>query len=221
MNNAGRGDFPKTFRFSMRCERTFGALAVALPLLIAPARADAHTALNGLGSFWAGALHPLLSIDQLAVLLALAVWLGPQQHRADTPVAAVGVGALLGAFGAWAAGLNEGAHFAVGAAMALSGAAGAAAIDPSRAWVAPFAAGLCGLIVGAANAAGVEQLSHGLYALGAALATASIVAHGLLAVSHASHPFWVKIAARGGAGVVAATGVVLCAFNSFGWRARW
>jgi urease accessory protein len=199
----------------------FWARVVVLLLLMAPARAEAHTALSGLGSFWAGALHPLLSIDQLAVLLALAVWLGPQQRRADTAVAAVGVGALLGAFGAWAAELKDGAPFAVGVAMTLSGAAGAAAIDSSRAWVAPSAAGLCGLIVGAANAAGVEQLSHGLYALGAALAAASIAAHGLLAVSRASHPFWVRMAARVGAGVVAASGVALCFFNVFGWRARW
>jgi len=46
---------------------------LALLLLSLPATADAHTAISGVGDFFGGALHPLMTPTHLLVLLALGL----------------------------------------------------------------------------------------------------------------------------------------------------
>ena len=79
----------------------------ALPLLLIlgcaacllPASAQAHTALQGVGSFWSGVAHLLTSLDQLGFLLGLAIWTSFQDRRLDARVIAVASGAALA--GVW------------------------------------------------------------------------------------------------------------------------
>ena len=64
-----------------------------------PASAQAHTALQGVGSFWSGVAHLLTSLDQLGFLLGLAIWTSFQDRRLDARVIAVASGAALA--GVW------------------------------------------------------------------------------------------------------------------------
>lgn len=182
-----------------------------------PAPALAHSALKTLGGFWAGVVHPLISVDQLGVLLALAIWIVWRSRRVGALVAALPTGAFLGA---WGAATGSGAPLVAAAAMTFFGVMAAARVDLGSAWAERFAVALGGFIVGVASADGIEEFSRGIYAFGVALAAASIAAYAVLAARRAgSFPRWVEAGARGGAAVIAATGIGLLAANGFGWDA--
>ncbi|APW39814.1 hypothetical protein RD110_23590 [Rhodoferax koreense] len=52
-------------------------LAIAAAVLaLRPGRADAHGAVEGMNSFYAGLFHPFINLPQLLVLLGLGIWLG-------------------------------------------------------------------------------------------------------------------------------------------------
>ena len=50
------------------------SLIFGLSLFLVPATAEAHSAIEGIGSFWSGVVHLLTSFDQLAFLVGLAIW---------------------------------------------------------------------------------------------------------------------------------------------------
>nr|WP_315239558.1 HupE/UreJ family protein [uncultured Albidiferax sp.] len=69
------------------------ATAWALLGLALPGLAHAHSAVAGMNSFYAGLLHPLLTLPHVLVLLGLGIWLG--QHpplRLKAPVLAYATG---------------------------------------------------------------------------------------------------------------------------------
>ncbi|WP_367849375.1 HupE/UreJ family protein [Rhodoferax sp. WC2427] len=72
----------------MRRPQAWTLLGLALPGL-----AHAHSAVAGMNSFYAGLLHPLLTLPHMLVLLGLGIWLG--QHpplRLKAPMLAFATG---------------------------------------------------------------------------------------------------------------------------------
>jgi len=180
-----------------------------------PAQAQAHNVVKTLGAFWAGVVHPLISPDQLAVLLVLAIWIVWRPRRADAFLAALPLGAFLGA---WSA--PSGGFFSVltPAALVLFGAMAAARADLANLWVERFAAVLGGVSIGIANSVGAEDAPRGLFAFGVALTVASVTAYALLAARQAAGiPSWIEAGARSGAAVVATVGIGLFAASLVGW----
>src|SRR6516225_822938 len=72
---------------------------LGLPLVLIPLRAEAHTALQGVGSFWSGVAHLLTSLDQLGFLLGLAIWTSFQERRLDARV--IGTAFVAALIGVW------------------------------------------------------------------------------------------------------------------------
>jgi len=88
-------------------------LLLSFAIWLTPASAEAHTALQSVGSFWSGVAHVLTSLDQLGFLLGLAIWTSFQDRRMDTRV----IGA---AFAAALSGVWFGARFGEMARLDLS-----------------------------------------------------------------------------------------------------
>jgi hydrogenase/urease accessory protein HupE len=178
-----------------------------------PSRAEAHTAFDGLGSFWSGVLHVLTAVDQLGVLLGLAIWAGLQQRRLDSSiVGAVLVCSLLGAAMSGMLGLRFNAALLLSATMFLMGVAAASAVRIGAAWLLPVAA-WCGALIGAANAVDSGGYQLGLFALGLSIAAASTVSYGLIGTAHAPGREWLRISFRVGASWIGATGLMVCALE--------
>ena len=180
-----------------------------------PAQAQAHNVVKTLGAFWAGVVHPLLSPNQLCVLLALAIWIVWRPRRAEVFLAVLPLGAFLGA---WLA--PSGAPFPLltPAAMVFFGVMAAAKVGPASLWVECLAATFGGVSIGIASVAGAEDAPRGLFALGVALAVASVTAYALLAARYLARiPFWIEPSAKGVAGVIAILGLGLFAASAVGW----
>jgi urease accessory protein len=200
---AGRGTFDP---------RLCGACVLALCW---PAQAQAHDVVKTLGAFWAGVVHPLISPDQLGVLLALAIWIVWRPRRGEVFLAVLPLGAFLGA---WLA--PSGAPFPLltPAAIAFFGVMAAARLNRASLWGECLAAAFGGASVGIASAAGAEDASRGLFALGVALSVASVTAYALLAARQAvAMPPWMEAGARGGAGVIALLGIGLFTASAISW----
>lgn len=58
--------------------RRIGGVSLAAASSILPQAAQAHVGLTGLGGFWNGFLHPILTASHLMVLLAVGMLLGTQ-----------------------------------------------------------------------------------------------------------------------------------------------
>jgi urease accessory protein len=181
---------------------------------LVPAPAEAHTALQGVGSFWSGVAHLLTSLDQLGFLLGLAIWTSFQDRRFDARVIAAAFGAALA--GAWVgSGFGEAGRIDLAAAAAASmtvvGLAGAMRL---RVGAAPLL-GLAlagGLVGGAASADGTTGLSLALFSLGGSIAAASVLSYGLLA-GRRLEAEWGHIARRAGASWIAAIGLMILALS--------
>jgi len=190
-----------------------GAIALLLAICLPPTAAEAHTALQGMGSFWSGVAHLLTSLDQLAFLLGLAIWASFQDIRSDAIIIRTAFLAVLA--GAWV-----GAEFAVGASlnllaagavlMMLVGLGGAVAL---RVGMLPLlgVALIGGLVCGAANADPASGIPAALFSLGGSIAAASVLSYGLLAARRLENS-WGSIARRAGASWIAATGLIVLAF---------
>jgi hydrogenase/urease accessory protein HupE len=183
---------------------------LGLSVFLVPATAEAHSAIEGIGSFWSGVAHLLTSFDQLAFLVGLAIWASFYEVRWDARV----IGATFAAFiagvflGVW---IGAQLHLpgAVAALMMLVGLAGAARL---RIGVMPLL-GLAlagGLIGGAAAADATTGLSVGLFSLGGSITSASVLSYGLLA-ARCVKVEWGRIALRAGASWIAAVGLVVLA----------
>jgi urease accessory protein len=181
-------------------------LVLGVAFCLIPASAEAHTALQGVGSFWSGVVHLLTSLDQLGFLLGLAIWTSFQDRRLDARVIAA-------AFVAALAGVWFGASF--GEAGRLDLAAAAAALMT--------AAGLAGAmrlrVGGAAGADAAAGLSIALFSLGGSIAAASVLSYGLLAARRLETE-WGRIARRAGASWIAAIGLMVLALSFTGHTGR-
>jgi hydrogenase/urease accessory protein HupE len=182
-------------------------------MAVVPSRAEAHTAFDSLGSFWSGVLHVLTAVDQLGVLLGLAIWAGLQRRRIDSSI--VGVVLICSLLGAGVSGLLRlrfNAALPLSATMFLLGVAAAAAVRIGPAWLLMIAS-WCGVLIGAADVADSPAPQLWLFALGLSIATASIVSYGLIATAHAPGREWLSISFRVGASWIGATGLMVCALE--------
>ena len=204
-------------RRGTRCTAQGGSLLLSFATWLIPASAEAHTPLQGIGSFWSGVAHVLTSLDQLGFLLGLAIWTSFQDRRLDTRV----IGA---AFAAALTGVWLGARFdevlrldLAAAAAALMTAVGLAGAMRLRVSTAPLL-GLAlagGIVGGAAGADAAVGLSDALFALGGSIATASVLSYGLLAARRLDTD-WGRIARRAGASWIAAIGLMVFALSFAG-----
>ena len=198
---------------SRHSTRTAAWLSLGVAACLVPASAEAHTALQGVGSFWSGVAHLLTSLDQLGFLLGLAIWTSFHDRRFDAGVIAVASGAMLVGVGAGVsfAGLGQTDLAAAAALMVAVGLAGAMRLRGG----APVLLGLAllgGAVGGAASADAASGLSLALFSLGAAVATASVLSYGLLAARRLDAE-WGSVARRAGASWIAAIGLMVLAFS--------
>ena len=181
---------------------------------LVPAAAEAHTAVQGVGSFWSGVAHLLTSLDQLGFLLGLAIWTSFQDRALDARVIGVASGAALA--GVWA-GLALGGFAPIDfaalapAPMIVVGLAGALGWR-GRVGAQLGVAALGGVVGGAASADAVSGLSVALFSLGASIAVASVLSYGLLAARRLDAE-WGRIARRAGASWIAAIGLMTLALS--------
>jgi urease accessory protein len=188
--------------------------AIALAICLPSSDAEAHTALQGMGSFWSGVAHLVTSLDQLGFLLGLAIWTSFQDARLDARLIRVAFVAVLA--GAWI-----GAEFTFGASanllalgavlMMLVGLAGAVTLKVGV--LPPLGLALAGgVFCGAANADPASGMTAALFSLGCSIAAASVLSYGLLAARRLeSH--WGSVARRAAASWIAATGLIVLAFS--------
>lgn len=188
-------------------------LTIGLAALLSPAPAEAHVALQAMGSFWSGVAHVLTSFDQVFFFVGLAIWSSFLDKDLDARL----IGAV---FGAVFAGVLLGAaadpdgRFDVGgivaALLTLVGLAGATRLRLGAVPVLGFAS-VGGLAAGAAGAGGAAGMSLGLFSLGGSIASASVLSYALLATRRVGVE-WGRIAMRAGASWIAAIGLMLLAF---------
>jgi urease accessory protein len=186
---------------------------IGLAVLLLPAPAEAHVALQTMGSFWSGVAHVLTSLDQVFFLIGLAIWTSFLDRDLDTRLIgavfiAVFTGVLLGAA------IDPEGRFDIGGVVAALlttvGLAGAARLRLNAAPVLGFAS-VGGLVAGAAGGSGATGLSLGLFSLGGSIASASVLSYAILATRRIG-PEWGRIAMRAGASWIAAIGLMLLAF---------
>jgi hydrogenase/urease accessory protein HupE len=179
-----------------------------------PSRAEAHAAFDSLGSFWSGVLHVLTAVDQLGVLLGLAIWVGLQQRQRinSSIVGAILVCSLLGAGVSGMLGWRFNTALLLSATMFLLGAAAAAAIRIGAVLLLIIAS-WCGALIGAADAVDSGGSQLWLFALGLSVAAASTASYGLIGTAHVPGREWLSISFRVGASWIGATGLMVCALE--------
>jgi urease accessory protein len=194
--------------------RCTAPLFLGFAVWLAPAAAEAHTALRGVGSFWSGVAHLLTSLDQLGFLLGLAIWTSFHDRRLDARMIGAAFAAAL--IGVWfGISFGEAPRLDLAAAMAaLMTAVGLAGAARLRIGAAPLVslAVAGGVIGGAASADATVGLSVALFSLGASIATASVLSYGLLAARRLETD-WGRIARRAGASWIAAIGLMMLALS--------
>jgi len=187
-------------------------LGLALIVGLLPARAEAHTALQSMGSFWAGVAHLLTSFDQVGFLLGLAIWTRFHEQRLDALVIAA-------AFVAVNAGAFIGAAFVqpntfdltgpLAALLIIVGAAGAARLRTGAAALIGVTA-IGGAMAGSVAADAAAGFTLALFAAGGGLAASAVLSYGLLAMRRVEVE-WGYIALRAGSSWVAAIGLMVLA----------
>jgi hydrogenase/urease accessory protein HupE len=187
--------------------------AAVVLIAVVPSRAEAHTAFDSLGSFWSGVLHVLTAVEQLGVLLALAIWAGLQPRRIDSSlIGAVLMSSLMGAAVTGMLELRLNAALLLSATMFLLGAAAASAVRIGAVWLLMIAS-WCGALIGAADVVDSGGSNLWLFALGLSIATASTVSYGLIGTAHAPGREWLRISFRVGASWIGATGLMVWALE--------
>jgi urease accessory protein len=182
-------------------------LAAAVFFLI-PSVAGAHTAFVALGSFWAGALHPLSALDEIGLIVGLAIWAGLQQRRDMFLIGSAFAGCFAAALFIGLTGRRFPGEIPIAVLMVAVGLRLSLGTGPLLA-----AAAADGAALGGTSADGVAGVSLGLFALGTAVATASLLSYGLIATRGAGAE-WARIALRAGASWIAAIGLMMAALES-------
>ena len=197
------------------------ALAFAAAGCLVAGTAEAHTAVQDVGSFWSGVAHLLTSLDQLAFLLGLAIWTRFHQPWFDPRIiaavfAAVFVGVFLGNIAQPAAEAELPTLIA-----ALMIAVGVAAAVRLNLGTAPLfcLASAGGIVLGASATNGADGLSLALFSLGTSVAGASVLSYALLG-ARAIEVEWGRIAMRAGASWIAAIGLMVFALGLVGKHGR-
>ena len=188
----------------------------AVGLLALPAAAEAHLVTSGLGPFYDGALHLLLSPADLLGLVAAALLAGLRGRRAARlTVVALPVAWLLAGFVGMALSLSPGLEWLGVLSFLILGVLVAADARLSPGFVALLGASygaLHGLMNGAAllamGAGGTSLLGIGLTVLLIALLTSATVVP--------LQAFWARTAVRVAGSWVAAIGILMLGWLSHG-----
>jgi len=178
-----------------------------LPVVLVPAVAAAHP-IPGVGDFYSGMLHPLLSLDQIVPLIALSLLAGQQERRtAITVLLALPLAVIAGATAGlvWKAPgslalFNIAAMVALGALVALSR-------PLPRGLLCSLAVAL-GLALGFALGAEVTPDEAPRFIPGAALASLAVAVYGIGLVRWLKAP-WTRVAVRVAGSWVAAIGIMV------------
>jgi hydrogenase/urease accessory protein HupE len=180
-----------------------------------PATAHAHLVTTGLGPFYDGVSHFLLTPEDLVPSLALALLAGQRGSRA-------GRLALFALPGAWLAGGLVGLALpAIGTAAALAavsflalGGLVAAEARLRPGWVATLAVAV-GLLHGASNGAAMAAVRAGVLGLVGVVATLFVLVALAAATVVAIHAPWARVAVRVAGSWIVAVGLLL-----LGWALR-
>jgi hydrogenase/urease accessory protein HupE len=180
--------------------------------LLAPSLAAAHV-MPGVGDFYSGMLHPLLSLDQLVPLAALSLLAG-QQNRNLAVTALIAFPAALAAAARAGLAVRQPSFLFVAsaAAMAILGVLIAVSRPLPHFAVAALAIAVGvveGLAVSGEISPGVEPLR---FIAGAALTGLVMVAYGIGLVRRLRAE-WMRIAVRAAGSWVAAIGVMVLALK--------
>ena len=193
----------------MRRTSVWALLGLALPGL-----AHAHSAVAGMNSFYAGLLHPLLTLPHMLVLLGLGLWLG--QHpplRLKAPMLACATGcaaALLLTTRIAIPPSSQTVVMAVALGCGMLVAASARLPVGLRAAVAAVAAIAVALDSGVDGAPTV--LATALTLLGTWISTTVLVANIAYYTALCPQRQWVQIALRIAGSWIAAASVLVLAF---------
>jgi urease accessory protein len=196
--------------------RDTAARAGAAALLLLPAtHAHAHSAAKGIGDFYAGALHPLTSLEHVLPFLAFGILAGQQGQKAEPVLAAFSIALLAGAMLSlgmpgtpWISVANLASSVVFGALVAL-----AKPLPPMLFYA--IAVGF-GLTHGFANGEGMEAGGKPwLFIPGVALAGLVVTAYGLITTDWLLRKKvgWVQIALRVAGSWIAAIGILVLAVS--------
>ena len=188
------------------------AVAWLLPLALLatlPVPANAHLVNSGLGPFYNGTLHLLLSPGDLLAVLAVGLLAG-QSGKASARWAAVVLPLVWGATAL--AGLALGAVAGPGpiqvGVLILLGVLVAAGIQLSPSVMASLGA-LTGLVHGLENASAFVASDSGLVAIAGAAATVLVLTLLIAALAVSLRAAWTRIALRVGGSWIAAVGMLM------------
>jgi hydrogenase/urease accessory protein HupE len=181
-------------------------------LLFGPTAASAHAVWTGGGAFWAGFFHSLTSVDQVCVLLALALWLifSTADARLWTLGAIAAVPILTAAITWW----NDwklSTLTGMATLMIIVGLGGAARLNIHSAILVTFAAIAAGLI-GVETGQGIGPLAPGAFILGASLSPFVLMLY-LFGGLERLTTNWQAIACRAIASWIAAVGIMMLTFQ--------
>ena len=187
-----------------------GAVALAAALLTAlwPGTAAAHP-LPGVGDFYAGMLHPLMTMEFVLPLIALSLLVGQQgRETAIAMLATIPATLALGAVGGLFVPVSPGVAWVNIGSMAILGVL--VAVAPRLPlMVAVGLSALPGAAIGWANGAEVDdQMSAYRFIPGLALAGLMLTTYGVGCVRRLQAP-WMSIGFRVVGSWIAAVGVLM------------
>jgi len=190
-----------------------GRAACVAATLLPAAAAHAHSAAKGIGDFYAGALHPLTSLEHLLAFLAFGILAGQQGQKAEPVLAAFCLALLIGATASlWMPGLPWLALVNIGSSVAFGGLIAAARPLPQPFFYA--LAVLFGFSHGFANGEGMAEGGKPyLFIPGIALAGLVVTAYGLITTDWLLRrkAGWIRIAVRVAGSWIAAIGILVLA----------
>lgn len=198
----------------MQIRRTamVGAFIASFPCLAA-----AHP-IKGVGDFYAGALHPLTSLDFILPLIALALFAGQQRREAAIaalgvfPIALMASAATIAVVHLSSTSLPRTAEWLGPAVMSVTG------ICVALSWRAPINAaaalfGICGFILGATQGFEISPTTSApKFILGVGCTGLIVTAYGIGLVRRLQRP-WTHIAVRVAGSWVAAAGLMVLALT--------
>jgi urease accessory protein len=178
-----------------------------VPVLLVPALAAAHP-IPGVGDFYSGMLHPLLSLDQIVPLIALSLLAGQQERRTAIAV-------LLALPLAVIAGATAALVWQPPASLALSNIAAMVVLGALVALSRPLPRGLLcsisialGLALGLALGSEITLDEAPRFIPGASLESLAVAVYGIGLVRWLKAP-WTRIAVRVAGSWVAAIGIMV------------
>lgn len=184
-------------------------------LLATASDAHAHLVDSGLGPFYDGLAHPVVSVEDLLPVVAVALAAGLRGPSTGRRV-------LLALPLAWAVGLALGGTGAVGAAppaalAATTVVAGALAAADRRWPIALFlaVATVVGAVHGVGNGGELSALAGGAAAMVGVVGTVSVLTSLVAGQAAAARAPWARIVARVAGSWIAAVGLLL-----LGWAVR-